>query len=689
METLKEVVGERRSRGKGKEYCVEVVLEGKKRAKRWMGEEEVPASLIAQFEASKIAAGAGAELAQASYAARPASLNPLPAGKLRQPKELQSPSQSSRGFGARLQRLARELQEAVEKESAEEERNAGKGISAVCLGVRPSDREDGSTMLMRIRESLSAPKGGQVVLSRQDLRQEAPLLGIIVDTVTASQGKGKHVDVTVQIYGPLPETPKACSWNIAVNDKWPTYIVQQTAIRELVEKPSCMSMAIREVLVSEHKSLAVEEFASRSPVVGGFLLPKSHEMRQLLTQLNVQCNPSQLQAAESIVKRSITLIQGPPGTGKSYFGSAMVAALVNYNRAKGGARQPLLVTSDTNCAVDHFLELLEKRGVKRMVRLCRRDSTSLSATARKYLLREDDDPDVSFDQRLANRHSQIGNADVVLCTNTSSARLHGFSFPIHFIDEAAVSSLPSALVGLVSGCTLLVLLGDHRQLAPFSNLPPEILKLQHGGGVSIFERLLDLGVESTVLRRQWRMHADIVAFPSAMFYAGQLEQAMDVSDFPDVKGIPSSPFRVACVHVEGVEEWGGSKSCRNLQEVEKCRQLLQSIQLPPGRSSIAIITFYRDQVQLLRSMIPASPHLRIDTVDAFQGKEADLVILSMVRSGKRGKLGFLKDSRRINVALTRAKLALIVVCNRNTLADDPLLKSWLDFNTELSDRFLC
>ena len=107
-----------------------------------------------------------------------------------------------------------------------------------------------------------------------------------------------------------------------------------------------------------------------------------------------------------------------------------------------------------------------------------------------------------------------------------------------------------------------------------------------------------------------------------------------------------------------------------------CRRIMKKIRLPAGHEKVAIITFYRDQVALLRDKIPAQPGLRIDTVDAFQGKEADLVILSTVRTST-GRIGFLQDARRINVALTRAKLGLIVVGYKPLLEKDPLLNSWL------------
>jgi superfamily I DNA and/or RNA helicase len=179
-----------------------------------------------------------------------------------------------------------------------------------------------------------------------------------------------------------------------------------------------------------------------------------------------------------------------------------------------------------------------------------------------------------------------------------------------------------------------------------------------------------------VLRLQYRMHPQILSFSNKMFYQDRVASSKDVEKRPAPKGFPwPSGSHVAIVDVaEGRESrHASSNSTLNKAEAKVCAAIAKGLSDVP---LVAVITFYRAQVDELRSRCKGLRNVVVETVDAFQGKEADVVLISTVRSGSN--VGFLSEARRINVALTRAMSGLIVVGSVKTIGSDPLLKMWLD-----------
>ena len=257
------------------------------------------------------------------------------------------------------------------------------------------------------------------------------------------------------------------------------------------------------------------------------------------------------------------------------------------------------------------------------------------------------------------------------------------SFDLVVLDEATQAVDPVALVALARGRRA-VLAGDPCQL------PPTVIDLgaaRAGLGTTLFERLAAAAPPS-LLVVQHRMHAALMAFPSRSMYGGALVAAPAVAEHRlEDLGLPSDPLRpgpLVVIDTAGTgwsdETTGDDPSTRNpghaARVAAEVRRLL-------GRGldagDLAVITPYDAQVRLLRELLRAERDagLEIGTVDGFQGREKEAVVLDLVRANPDGALGFLADHRRMNVALTRARRFLLVVADSATVAHDPFYDAFL------------
>ena len=240
------------------------------------------------------------------------------------------------------------------------------------------------------------------------------------------------------------------------------------------------------------------------------------------------------------------------------------------------------------------------------------------------------------------------------------------SFDTLVIDEAGQCMEPLAWC-IVPLAKKWILAGDHHQL------PPTILSFQaaqQGLRHSILDLALNLVPEIHLLNIQYRMRKSIAGFSSSYFYKDLLETAAHLEDtglhihFIDTAG-------------SGFQEKKGpdGSSLQNDGELRVIRQLLQTEQL--DLATTAVIAPYSGQITAARELLPNG--LRISTVDSFQGQEMDNIIISLVRSNDDGEIGFLKDYRRMNVALTRAKESLYVIGDSATLGNDPFFTQLLGY----------
>jgi len=295
----------------------------------------------------------------------------------------------------------------------------------------------------------------------------------------------------------------------------------------------------------------------------------------------------------------------------------------------------------------------------------------------------------------------LRRADVVCATNSSagSEMLRNFSFDVVFIDEATQSTEPSCLIPMVKGKTW-IMAGDHKQL------PPTVLSEEAAKSLSLtlFERLLEVygeGIKS-LLRIQYRMHEDIMEFPSRAFYGGQLvahesvarHTLRDLGITPERTANLTPPYDmilnpdrpVIFVDTAGrfpERQRHGSTSYYNEGEARIVFAILKRLLLLGLQpQDVGVISPYDDQVAHIRERLADEgipDEVEVKTVDGFQGREKEVIVVSFVRSNPRREIGFLADVRRLNVAITRPKRKLITVGDSRTLSIHPTYRDFIDY----------
>ncbi|RZN39837.1 MAG: IGHMBP2 family helicase [Methanophagales archaeon ANME-1-THS] len=286
----------------------------------------------------------------------------------------------------------------------------------------------------------------------------------------------------------------------------------------------------------------------------------------------------------------------------------------------------------------------------------------------------------------------IEDAEVICATNSTagSELLKGERFDYAIIDEATQATEPSSLIVLLKA-ERFIMAGDHKQL------PPTILNEEAASGSlskSLFERLLEVHGDKVrvMLDVQYRMNEEIAAFPSSEFYGGKLRAHERVKSQTLKDVIPKShqgafePDDVqplVFIDTGGSAEFRertrrGSTSKENVAEAKLVRDIAERVlSLGIRPEEMAIISPYDDQVSLIKTLLPVDG-LEIKTVDGFQGREKEVVIVSFVRSNKSGEIGFLRDLRRLNVSITRAKRKLVLIGDSTTLATDECYKRLIE-----------
>ncbi len=298
----------------------------------------------------------------------------------------------------------------------------------------------------------------------------------------------------------------------------------------------------------------------------------------------------------------------------------------------------------------------------------------------------------------------LDKADAIACTLTGAAgaMLEGRHFSTVFIDEAAQAMLPATLIP-IQKAERVVFAGDHCQLPPTVK-SREAAKA--GLDVSLFEMAMDKHPQAAVmLRTQYRMHQQIMEFSNRQFYNGGLEAHSSVAEW---KLAGSENKELAGKSVQFIDTAGCSYDERQNPEtlslsnpgegdlvLRHLGRMLKELPKPDkdnleASPSIGVISPYKDQVYYLRRQAkeakPLWPWLKrisIDTVDGFQGQERDIIYISLVRSNTNNIIGFLGDTRRMNVALTRARKLLVVVGDSSTLGNHKFYQGFLDYMDEV------
>ena len=429
-------------------------------------------------------------------------------------------------------------------------------------------------------------------------------------------------------------------------------------------------------------------------------------------------NPTQETAVNKVLcARDVAIVHGPPGTGKT---TTLVEAIYETLH-----REPqVLVCAQSNMAVDWISEKLVDRGVNvlRIGNPTRVNDKMLSFTYERRFEAHPSYPELwsirkelrslagkarkgSFEERERMRHHmgklrdratalevQI-NADlfdaahVIASTLVSSNHrlLDHRHFGTLFIDEAA-QALEAACWIAIRKADRVVLAGDHQQLPP-------TIKCYDAARRGLDRTLMELIVGSkpsavSLLKIQYRMHEAIMRFSSEWFYDGELRAAPEVRH----RGILDWDNPISWIDTSEMdfkEEFVGETFGRiNKAEADLLLEHLQAYidrigkeRILDERIDFGIISPYKAQVQYLRSKVKHSAALRplhslitINTVDGFQGQERDVILISLVRANDQGEIGFLRDLRRMNVAITRARMKLIIFGDAHTLGKHPFYK---------------
>lgn len=429
-------------------------------------------------------------------------------------------------------------------------------------------------------------------------------------------------------------------------------------------------------------------------------------------------NQFQQEAVRSALRKPLILIQGPPGTGKTVTSASIVYHLVRMFKAKPRQKIKILVCAPSNIVVDHLAEKINQTGV-RVVRVCSKSRETVSTSIEPLtlhnqvkslelpelkdlkkldaLLKETQELKKKDEENYKKMYSYgeeqiLKAAEVICCTCTTSfdPRLKKYTFRHVLIDEATQAVEPECLLPMLSGCKKAILVGDHMQLGPVVISRQASLA---GLKQSLFERLIKIGVKPEILQVQYRMHPDLSAFSSNNFYNGQLLNGVSESSRifktkPKSKFVWPNPKKQTFFwHVKGVEEPSATgTSFLNRSEVVLIDKILTPM-ISDGVSpdDIGIITPYKGQrgyltQYLLKSgTLEPSVYKRIEiaSIDSFQGREKEVILISTVRSSEKMGIGFLADSKRLNVALTRAKKAMIVVGNAVVLCKNKFWNSLL------------
>lgn len=474
----------------------------------------------------------------------------------------------------------------------------------------------------------------------------------------------------------------------------------------------------------DRMQLALKKFAVDDTSVSAYIYHRllGHEVEEVLFRCHLpkhfsapnlpDLNRSQVYAVKHALQRPLSLIQGPPGTGKTVTSATIVYQLVKQN---GG---PVLVCAPSNTAVDQLTEKIHRTNLK-VVRLCAKSREAIDSPVSFLALHNqirklDTNTELQKLQQLKDETGELSSvdekryrmlkksaerelleaADVICCTcvGAGDPRLVRLKFHSILIDESMQATEPECMVPVVLGVKQLILVGDHCQLGPVVMCKKAA---RAGLSQSLFERLVVLGIRPFRLEVQYRMHPELSRFPSNFFYEGSLQNGVCADerkllkiDFP----WPITDRPMFFYVTQGQEEIAGSgTSYLNRTEaanVEKIATKFLKSGIKPEQ--IGIITPYEGQRAYLVQYMQyqGSLHgklyqeIEVASVDAFQGREKDIIIMSCVRSNEHQGIGFLNDPRRLNVALTRAKYGIIIAGNPKVLSKQPLWNHLLSFYKE-------
>lgn len=619
----------------------------------------------------------------------------------------------SQAFLNNLEELWIEEQQAVHERFVEQRKEltlkerVERGIALRNLSIIDTDTAIGDRVLLWLApehandmEGLQVSPGDPVRLWRESPDSEEAVVGVV--------SRRKRDKLGVVVDGNYPDHLEEGGFHLDGDEPQTTFERGKRAIRRFREaEKNSPTGQLREVLFGER----VAQFDNEPTV--DWMDPNLNE-------------PQQHAVLRSLAAMDIALIHGPPGTGKT-------RTLVEVIRQAAARGERVLATAASNAAVDNLAErllaeglsvvrmghparvapeveahtldaLVEKTGAYELSRKWiieannlrrkiqnRSSRTGLSRTERRELYREvrslfrD-----ARQQRQGAQEAILSQASVICATATGSDHilLKEARFDLVVVDEATQAPDPIALVPLFRADRA-VLAGDPCQL------PPTVISQEaerKGLGTTIFERLAE-AEQADMLRLltvQYRMNQTIMSFPSESMYESQLVAHNSVAThiLSELEGVEEDPIRPGAMTFvdtagKGWEEVRASDnpSTSNPQQAER---IVAEVKRVLGRGispeDVAIITPYNAQVRLLREHLRPEMEagLEVGSVDGFQGREKEAILIDMVRCNDDNELGFLADTRRMNVALTRARRFLLVLGDSATLGQNKYYSAFLE-----------
>jgi len=453
------------------------------------------------------------------------------------------------------------------------------------------------------------------------------------------------------------------------------------------------------------KFAAVHRLKILDKRISNFIICKSKPVEKLnfvyIDEMS-KINFSQQSAIKKALGNNVTLIQGPPGCGKTHVISAIIKQhLTNFPEEK------IIVCGPTNVSIENLVtaineaikpinqeaiwfasEEAELKSLKNLTNVQMSQSLykmlkNVSVNGKEFskLKEKSWERPLYPDERasLSKLRNQLENEilernSVIICTLGSSGKklIRDFGFPTVIIDEATQCLEPLSLMPLSEKTRRFILVGDQKQLGPSLIDCPDLVKIHYDR--SLFDRMImkyNNSYNYAFLDCQYRMHPTICDFPNKRFYRGKIQNGIKMNDRTGI--IPPVSF----IDVKGIEKIN-NKSFMNIEEANQIMGILRSL-FEKGIMGyqIGIISPYGAQTKLLQHkirLISNSSDVKIESVDSFQGNERDYIIVSLTRTNMSS---FFTSPRRVNVALTRSRLGLVLVGNLSALLANESI--WTDY----------
>ncbi|CAL6096336.1 DNA_helicase [Hexamita inflata] len=446
-------------------------------------------------------------------------------------------------------------------------------------------------------------------------------------------------------------------------------------------------------------------------------------------------NEAQDQAIRKVLTNCISMIQGCPGGGKTLIASCIIQGLLQLHKSKKPAK--VLCCTGSNIAADNIAVFCKKLNLNAMrvyaksledESLNYKKLDEISQISLNKIIEQNIDNKVYVSMKMITEEQnqalkvyqlseelfndwqeqqtekydpksymqnvekyELNKVDVIICTAATSgdSRLRRLVFDAVVLDESSQSIEPDQMIAIQHTTKHVIIIGDHNQLGPTVSFKG----LQSCGfSKSLYSRLLQLGVGQQQLNIQYRMHSGLLEFANSEFYKGVIRPGVVDSTrmlkqrivLPNgISKLIKTNFPSIFIETKGREERiESTKSYTNQQEVDMISQLIRNLlmEYQVTAKDIGVITPYSaQQTLLLKEISKISQDIEINSVDGFQGREKEIIIFSAVRSNTDGNIGFLKDKRRLNVSMTRARKLFIMIANATTLESDETWANMINY----------